>query len=238
MRNDAGLVDGSANMLEADDFQVKIEVARANSHCPQQPLEVWCLVATLLRRTITPRVSSAGPCSRGMIRLITSSAGSRRRSMALTQPIRSLRTRSPILANSSGQSIAGVVPLRSSKVSLAMRVRPERLFWTFRAWTLAMMPPRMTSVLSGNGCTGRRPCASQGLEQFCVSRQGMAGHIKAQRLLFFGQKLGIGHLGNLGQVHQTRGGPVGMAVGPGASSSSNSPRCPRRGRLAWPGPTG
>ena len=101
-----------------------------------------------------------------MILLMISSAGSRRRSsVPLTKPIRSFLTRSPSLANSSGQSIAGVEPVRSSKVSLAIRVRPDRLFWTFRTWTLAIMPPRMTSVLSGTVGELGDPVGRQGLEQ-------------------------------------------------------------------------
>ncbi len=44
---------------------------------------------------------------------------------------------------------AAVEPLRSSKVNLAIRVSPDRLFWTFFTATLTIMPPRMTSALSG-----------------------------------------------------------------------------------------
>ena len=131
----------------------------------------------------------------------------------MIQPIWSSLTRSAILANSSGQSMAGVVPLKSSKVSLAMRVSPERLFCTFLAWTLAMMPPRMTSVFSGRAASSATLWRRQGLEQARVPRQGMAGHIKAERLFFVGQELGVGHLRDVGQVH--RGGAavaVGMAI--------------------------
>ena len=96
-----------------------------------------------------------------MIFETTSSAGSRRRSsVPLTKPIRSFLTSSSSLANSSGQSIAGTEPVRSSKVNLAIRVSPERLFWTFRTCTLAIIPPRITSVFSATPARSATWCVA------------------------------------------------------------------------------
>ncbi len=52
-------------------------------------------------------------------------------------------------AKSSGQSMAGVEPVRSSNESLAIRVRPDRLFCTFFTVTPTIIPPSRTSAFSG-----------------------------------------------------------------------------------------
>ena len=44
----------------------------------------------------------------------------------------------------------------------------------------------------------------QGLEQGRVAGQGMARHVEAERLLLAGQELGVGQLGNVGQVDRGR----------------------------------
>ena len=125
------------------------------------------------------------------------------------------------------------MPLRSSKVSLAIRVSPDRLFWTFLSWTLVIMPPRTTSVFSGDGGQVGDAVGRQGLEHAGVPGQGMARHVEAERLLLVGQLLGVGQLRDVGQ----RGcrcamWPLPSAVGLGAwaddSRSSKSPRWPRR----------
>ena len=68
------------------------------------------------------------------------------------------------MANSSGQSIAGVEPVRSSNVSLAIRVSPERLFWTFLTWTLAIMPAEDDLGLLGDAGEVGDPVRGQGLQ--------------------------------------------------------------------------
>lgn len=45
--------------------------------------------------------------------------------------------------------MAGVVPLKSSNVSFAIRVSPDRLFFTLVSLTLVIIPPSTTSVFSG-----------------------------------------------------------------------------------------
>ena len=129
----AGLVDGPADLLQAHDLEIEVEVPGPDSDEPEQALEVlvWC--TPLCSRTTTPRVSSAAALlERDDLaddQLGRVAAAVER---SLDEADQVVLDQLAILANSSGQSIAGVEPLRSSKVSLAIRVSPDRLFCTFR----------------------------------------------------------------------------------------------------------
>ena len=67
-------------------------------------------------------------------------------------------------------------------MSLAIRVRPDRLFWTFLTWTPAIIPPRITSAFSGDArqlghlVGAPAPASSAG-----VAGQGVARHVEAER---------------------------------------------------------
>ena len=74
-----------------------------------------------------------------------------------------------------------------------------------------MMPPRMTSVFSATAGQVGDAVGRQGLEQAGVARQGMARHVKAERLLLVGQQLGVGHLGDIGQVAHGGRRPLPLA---------------------------
>ncbi len=126
-------------------------------------------------------------------------------------------TSSSSFANSSGQSIAGTEPVRSSNASFAIRVSPDRLFCTFLTCTDAIIPPSITSDFSGTLGQVGHPVRRQRLEQAGVARQGVARHIKAEHLLFLGQPLGVGQLGNVGQVQdlgRTRRVAVAVPIAP------------------------
>ena len=99
-------------------------------------------------------------------------------------------------------------------MNLAMRVSPERLFWTFFSCDVDDHAAEDDFGLVGCGGQVGDAVGRQRLEQVGVARQGMARHVEAQGLLLEGQLLGIGQLG---QVGQTARAPrcVAVAVGLG-----------------------
>ena len=193
-------------MLDAHDLEEEIEVPGADANEPQQPLEVGLLVHALVQ----PHDDAAGQLGGGGLEghdLADDQFGGlapaveRSLDEADQVVLDELANLGEFLGPEHGRGRAASSP---RSVSLAMRVRPDRLFCTLRTWTLAIIPPRMTSVFSGSPASSADAMGRQGLEQGRVASQGMARHVEAERLLLAGQELGVGQLGNVGQVDRGR----------------------------------
>ena len=73
------------------------------------------------------------------------------------------------------------MPVRSSKVSLAIRVSPDRLFWTFLTCTPVIIPPRITSAFSGTPARSATRWVASACKSAGVAGQGVARHVEAER---------------------------------------------------------
>ena len=237
-----GLVDGPADVFDADDFEEKIEMAGAirTNRSRRSRCSVWMSPfvqphddAARARRALLERHD---PADDQLGRLAT--AVERSLDEADQVVLDQLAHLGELLGPEHGRGRAAQV--LEGQLGHPRQAGPALL--DVADLDVGDHPAQDDLGLFGEAGQVGDAMGRQGLEQIRVARQGMARHVEAERLLLAGQHLGIGQLGDVGQVARRRPSwplPLPWPLEPAAivvSRSSKSPRWPRRRSscLAWP----